>query len=96
MGLVQYLKDTRAELNHVAWPTRVQTMVFTILVIALSIIIAMYLGFFDFIFTQGLAKGIEYLPQTQGSLELETLPATGTPETTEIPASFNLTSTSTQ
>lgn len=62
MGFAQYLKDTRGELNHVAWPTRVQTVVYTILVIVVSILISLYLGFFDFIFTSGLGKVIEQLP----------------------------------
>jgi preprotein translocase SecE subunit len=44
MALGQYLKDTRAELRHVAWPTRTQTIVFTILVALVSIFVAAYLG----------------------------------------------------
>jgi preprotein translocase SecE subunit len=62
MGFVQYLKDTRGELNHVAWPTRVQTLVYTILVVTLSILISLYLGFFDFAFTTGLGKLVEMYP----------------------------------
>lgn len=64
MALGQYLKDTRSELNHVAWPTRVQTIVFTVLVILISVLVSIYLGFFDFVFTNGLAKIIEIFPQT--------------------------------
>ena len=63
MSLIQYLKDTRGELHHVAWPTRIQTMVYTGLVIAISIFIALYLGFFDYIFTTGLGRGLLFLPQ---------------------------------
>lgn len=63
MGLGQYIKDTRSELNHVAWPTRVQTIVYTVLVILLSILISLYLGFFDFVFTSGLGQVVEMLPQ---------------------------------
>ena len=37
MSFLQYLKDTRGELHHVAWPTRMQTIVYTIIVIALSL-----------------------------------------------------------
>jgi preprotein translocase SecE subunit len=62
MAFLQYLKDTRGELNHVAWPTRVQTIIFTILVIVLSILISLYLGFFDFLFTTGLGKVVDMLP----------------------------------
>jgi len=63
MSFLQYLKDTRGELNHVAWPTRAQTIIYTVLVIALSIIVSLYLGFFDYIFTTGLARVLEFLPQ---------------------------------
>ena len=51
MGIVDYLKETRAELRHVAWPTQVQTIVFTILVVLLSVFVSLYLGLFDYIFT---------------------------------------------
>lgn len=51
MSFIQYLKDTRAELRHVAWPTRTQTAVFTGLVVAISIFISLYLGVFDYLFT---------------------------------------------
>lgn len=74
MGFIQYLKDTRAELNHVAWPTRVQTLVYTVLVIALSFLVALYLGVFDFLFTSGLARVIEILPASTPApqIQLET------------------------
>ena len=56
MKLVQYLKDTRGELKHVSWPTRQQTMIFTAIVIAISLLVAMYLGAFDFVFSTGLKE----------------------------------------
>ena len=65
-GLGQYIKDTRAELRHVAWPTRTQTIVYTVLVALISIGIALYLGFFDYIFTTGLARGLKVLPSSSG------------------------------
>jgi preprotein translocase SecE subunit len=71
MSFIQYLKDTRGELHHVAWPTRVQTVVFTILVIMISILISLYLGFFDFLFTTGLGKVIEMLPSAASSIQAE-------------------------
>lgn len=63
MSFLQYLKDTRGELNHVAWPTRMQTVVYTIIVILLSLFVAAYLGFFDYVFTTGLGRGLQFLPQ---------------------------------
>ena len=67
MSLIQYLKDTRSELNHVAWPTRMQTIIYTVIVIALSIFVALYLGFFDYIFTTGLGRVLQFLPQNSQS-----------------------------
>lgn len=62
--IIQYIKDTRGELHHVAWPTQTQTIVYTILIAGVSVFVALYLGLFDFIFTTGLAKGLSVLPRT--------------------------------
>lgn len=57
-SLIQYLKDVRAELTHVSWPTGKQTAVLTTLVIVVSLITAVYLGFFDALFTRLLERVI--------------------------------------
>ena len=80
MSFIQYLKDTRGELKHVAWPTRIQTIVYAILVIAISILLSLYLGFFDFLFTRGLGKLVEILPH-QSALEVQRQPVTPTSDT---------------
>jgi preprotein translocase SecE subunit len=49
-----YLAETKEELKHVSWPTRRQTIIFTILVIAISVGVAAYLGLFDYLFSLGL------------------------------------------
>jgi len=54
----QYIKDTKGELKHVSWPTRKQTIIFTTLVIIVSIFIAAFLGVFDFVFSGLLNKYI--------------------------------------
>jgi len=52
MGRVTtYLKETRGELKHVSWPTRRQAIVFTVVVVIISLGVAAYLGLFDFLFT---------------------------------------------
>ena len=51
---INYLKDTRGELKHVAWPTQKQSIIYTALVIGVSIVVALILGAFDFVFTEGL------------------------------------------
>lgn len=65
MSFLQYLKDTRGELHHVAWPTRLQTIVYTILVALLSVFVALYLGLFDFLFTTGLARFLNVVPTVE-------------------------------
>ena len=51
---INYIKEVIAEAKHVTWPTRKQTIFFTIAVLAISVIIAYYLGLLDFLFGQGL------------------------------------------
>ena len=84
MGFFQYLKDTQGELRHVAWPTRIQTIVYTVLVILLSVFIALYLGLFDFIFTSGLRNALDLLPQRS---QVPQLTVTQSPVDTSTPAS---------
>ncbi|WKZ26248.1 MAG: preprotein translocase subunit SecE [Candidatus Paceibacterota bacterium] len=55
--VLNYVKDTKGELKHVSWPTRRQTLVFTLVVVAISFFVALFLGLFDYIF----AQIIEYL-----------------------------------
>lgn len=52
MKLSEYVKDTRAEMAHVNWPTRQQTVRFTVMVIVISIIVAALLGLSDFVFSK--------------------------------------------
>ncbi|MBY0376928.1 preprotein translocase subunit SecE [Patescibacteria group bacterium] len=52
----EYLKETKGELKHVIWPKRGQTVLYTLVVVILSVLIAYFLGIFDFIFSKGLEK----------------------------------------
>lgn len=67
MGLIQYVKDTQGELRHVAWPTRLQTIVYTVLVVLISVGVSLYLGLFDYLFTTGLARFLQVLPAANPS-----------------------------
>lgn len=51
---IDYIKDTRAELRHVSWPTQKQAIIYTALVVGISAIVSLFLGAFDYVFTQGL------------------------------------------
>jgi len=58
--ITEYLKETKAELKHVNWPGRYLTILYTIIVVVLSILVAYFLGIFDFIFSKGLEKIIGF------------------------------------
>jgi preprotein translocase subunit SecE len=48
--LVRYLKETRAELRKVSWPTRQQATNLTLIVLAVTIVMAIFLGVVDLVF----------------------------------------------
>ena len=52
----EYLNETKSELKHVNWPTRSQTIAFTVIVVLISVLVAYFLGFFDFLFSMGVEK----------------------------------------
>lgn len=54
--IINYIKETKEEMKNVKWPTRNQTVNFTIAVILVSVLIAYYLGFFDYVFKTGLEQ----------------------------------------
>jgi len=58
MSLIDYIKETKGELKHVSWPTKSQSIWFTVIVIVISLFTAFFLGFFDYIFSLGLEKFI--------------------------------------
>lgn len=51
MRIVDYIRDTRAEIKHVNWPTKQQVIVYTLAVILISVILAVVLGAFDTLFS---------------------------------------------
>ncbi len=55
MAIKQYINETMAEMKHVTWPTRRQTVIYSILVIVVSIAVSAYLGLLDSVFAAGLA-----------------------------------------
>jgi preprotein translocase subunit SecE len=52
--LTNYIKSAIEEMRKVTWPTRNETKNYTLLVIAISLGIAAFLGALDYIFTIGL------------------------------------------
>jgi preprotein translocase subunit SecE len=56
--ILAFLKDAKTELQKVNWPTRQQTINYTITVIAISVAVALFLGALDYIFETILNKFI--------------------------------------
>lgn len=50
--LGNYLRDTAGEMKHVTWPSQKQAFIYTALVIGVSSLVAMFLGAFDYVFSQ--------------------------------------------
>jgi preprotein translocase subunit SecE len=57
--LADYIKETKAEMSHVSWPSRKQAITFTVLVILFSFGIAFYIGLFDYVFSWGIKSIIQ-------------------------------------
>lgn len=55
--LVTYLKESRDEMKRVVWPTRREATKHTVLVIAISLAVAAFLGLIDF----GLNRLLEFI-----------------------------------
>ena len=55
---VSFLKDVQLEVRKVNWPTRKETLKYTLIVIGVSAVVAAFLGGLDFIFSTLLNKFI--------------------------------------
>jgi len=53
---LRYLSSSKEEQKKVAWPSRQETVKKTVLVIIISLLVAVYLGALDYIFTMLLEK----------------------------------------
>lgn len=49
--IITFLKEVNLEMKKVNWPTREETIRYTFIVIGVSLAVAIFLGIFDFIFT---------------------------------------------
>jgi len=54
-----FLKEVRLEMKKVNWPTRQETIRYTLIVLGISIAIAAFLGSLDFGFTRILNKFLQ-------------------------------------
>jgi preprotein translocase subunit SecE len=54
-----YIRESIAELKKVTWPSRKQTVNYTLLIIGISLILAALIGVVDFLLTLGVEKVIK-------------------------------------
>lgn len=54
--IISFLKEVRLEMKKVNWPTRKETIRYTLIVIGLSVAVAAFLGSLDFIFNTLLTR----------------------------------------
>ena len=57
-SIINYFKKTKEEMSHVTWPTWQEAAALTVLVIAISLVIAYFMGAFDILFAFLLGKVI--------------------------------------
>ncbi|MES2471156.1 MAG: preprotein translocase subunit SecE [Patescibacteria group bacterium] len=51
MNFINYIKESRAEMIHVKWPTKSQAFGYSVLVVIVSVGVAAFLGLFDYVFS---------------------------------------------
>jgi len=56
--ITTFLKEVRLEMKKVNWPTRQETLRYTLIVIGVSVAVAVFLGTIDFILTTLLNRFI--------------------------------------
>ncbi len=61
---VNYVKSSIAELKKVTWPTREQTVRYSVLVITVSVVIAVFFASLDFGFSRGILFAISKSPHS--------------------------------
>lgn len=58
MKISNLFKDASSEIKKITWPTRSETIKYTLIVIGMSVVVASILGTFDFFFYKLLEKYI--------------------------------------
>ena len=54
--IVSFLKEVRLEMKKVNWPSRQETIKYTLIVIGVCLTVAVYLGGLDFLFTNFIER----------------------------------------
>lgn len=56
--IITFLKEVKLEIKKVNWPTRRQTVRYTLIILGISLFVAVFLGGLGFVFTLLLEKFI--------------------------------------
>jgi preprotein translocase subunit SecE len=51
MNILTYLQEVRVELTKVTWPTRQEATHLTVIILASSLAVGLYIGGLDYVFT---------------------------------------------
>ena len=54
--MIAYVRESLEELRKVSWPSRAQTMRYSLLIIAISVAVAIFFGALDWALQAGLEK----------------------------------------
>jgi len=54
--ITTFLKEVKVELKKVNWPTRHETIKYTLIVIGISLVVMIFLGGLDFVFSWFISK----------------------------------------
>jgi preprotein translocase subunit SecE len=55
MSIISYITEVKAESKNIKWPTKKQVVNYTVVVIVLSILLAIYVGALDALFAKLLS-----------------------------------------
>lgn len=78
MNIVDYLRSAQAELKKVSWPSKKDTIRYSVLVIAISVIVAVFFAVLD----TGLAAGVTKILSNRNAPAIPTAPVV--PDTSSI------------
>ena len=56
MSIISYIKEVKSETRNIKWPTTKQVINYTVIVIVLSLLLALYVGVLDAFFAKLLSK----------------------------------------
>ena len=66
-AVIRYLRDTRAELRKVRWPTRQEAWSLTKIVLAVTISMALFMRLLDYLFSLELKKLVDQTVEARAS-----------------------------